>query len=156
MTRNFIPIINLLFFSFLNQYRVNLFHKLNFWKAKKMTKPYLYPIFMVYFSSLLINCMDTGPMYKSMLNKAPSRKALFNKVLDKNNCIIKRTDTALYRLNQMLWDGYDQHVKPVRDSNTIINVTVDFSIRQILNIVSLLVFLCSQKSQLFWFLKCWN
>ena len=136
MTRNFIPIINLFLFSFLNQYRENLFHKLNFWKAKKMTKPYLYPIFMVYFSSLLINCRDTGPIYKSMLNKAPSRKAIFNKVQGKNNCIVKRTDTALYRLNQMLWDGYDQHVKPVRDSNTIINVTVDFSIRQILNIVS--------------------
>ncbi len=47
-----------------------------------------------------------------------------------------RNDTALYRLNSFLFDGYDQYVKPVRNSSTVISVTVDFTLKQVLEIVS--------------------
>ena len=47
-----------------------------------------------------------------------------------------RNDTALYRLNEHLFAGYDQYIKPVKNSNTVIKVTIDFTLKQVLEIVS--------------------
>ena len=43
-----------------------------------------------------------------------------------------RYDTALYRLNHMLFKDYDKFTKPVRRSQTVINVTIDFTLNQLL------------------------
>lgn len=50
-----------------------------------------------------------------------------------------RNDTALYRLNERLFAGYDQYIKPVKNSNTVIKVTIDFTLKQVLEIVSLVL-----------------
>jgi hypothetical protein len=44
-------------------------------------------------------------------------------------------DTAQYRLNNMLFDGYDQYIIPVIDVSTILKVKALYSLSQVISIV---------------------
>ena len=41
-----------------------------------------------------------------------------------------------YRLKNDLYDGYDQYIRPVKNPKTITNVTIGFTLSQVLSFVS--------------------
>ena len=49
-------------------------------------------------------------------------------------------NTALYDLNRMLFDGYDQYIIPVIDPTKVLMVTADFALFQIISIVNFYFF----------------
>ena len=110
---------------------------------KKAMKFYICTIFSMYYLRLFINWRLTSLYPTDTFNKSPSRIASLQKKLEKFTS--NRYDTALYRLNKEL---YDQYVKYVRSSKTVINVTIDFTLRIILEIVS-----CLKKLAVFLVLK---
>jgi len=49
-------------------------------------------------------------------------------------------DTAQYRLNSVLFDGYDQYIIPVIDVSTVLKVKALYSLSQVISIVIFLLF----------------
>ncbi len=96
----------------------------------KTMKFYICRIFSMYYLRLFINWRLTSLYPTDTFNKSPRRIASLQKKLEKFTS--NRYDTALYRLNKELFEGYDQYVKSVRSSKTVINVTIDFTLRIIL------------------------
>jgi len=50
-------------------------------------------------------------------------------------------NTTQYRLNSMLFDGYDQYIIPVIDSSTVLKVSALYSLSQVISIVSFYLYL---------------
>jgi hypothetical protein len=50
-------------------------------------------------------------------------------------------NTTQYRLNKMLFDGYDQYIIPVNDTSTVLEVTALYSLSQVISIVSFYFYL---------------
>ncbi len=46
------------------------------------------------------------------------------------------TVSAYYRLKTAIYDGYDQMIRPVKSPSTITNVTIGFTLKQVLSFVS--------------------
>ena len=41
--------------------------------------------------------------------------------------------SAFYRLKSTIYDGYDPMIRPVKDPRTVTNVTIGFSLKQVLS-----------------------
>jgi hypothetical protein len=50
-------------------------------------------------------------------------------------------NTTQYRLNSMLFDGYDQYIIPVIDTSAILKVSALYSLSQVISIVSFYLYL---------------
>jgi len=46
------------------------------------------------------------------------------------------TVSAYYRLKTAIYDGYDQMIRPVKSPSTVTNVTIGFTLKQVLSFVS--------------------
>ena len=114
-------------------FRVKQVYPMICWK--KMLKLYLFSIYIVYFLSLIIDC-NSSNMF--ILLAKPQRKQIKSSQYSSEPSITgNHPNTTVYRLNQRLWDGYSNKIKPVKSWKTVLYITIDLTLRQILHVVSL-------------------